>query len=70
MAIRSYVAEATISVSIAISREADHGAHMWTRDLYDEKAVLCGGGAAELTIREYLEGRQLVRDTNRPIIYI
>src|SRR5258708_4633606 len=35
-------------------READHPAGIWPFAQFDEKAVLCGAGGAELPIRQYL----------------
>src|ERR1700727_2770538 len=37
--------------------EAGHDPQIWPRDRFDEPAVLCGVCAAELTIRQYLEGQ-------------
>ena len=36
---------------------AGHSARIWSRDRFDENAVLCGACGAELSIRQYLECR-------------
>ncbi|MBX2898952.1 MAG: chromophore lyase [Cyclobacteriaceae bacterium] len=39
------------------AEEAGHVATVWTKNEFDQKAVLCGACAYELTINEYLQCR-------------
>jgi len=37
------------------AERADHTASLWSREQFDERAVLCGECGHQLTIREYLD---------------